>query len=526
MELSYMPMNDWPPLAWLARCRRDSQVVEVAHGSRVETSPAWFVEAVWDGDYNAGGFDRTDLVYGSGGTLRDDALVFVSSATTVDRLHWIEARGCVWVSNSLACLLAAVGGSVDPNYMRYFRDFETITRGVRSYQRTLASSAGPVHLTYYDNLLWHGGRISDAPKPSLKRNFSTFQRYHDFLETSLCKLARNMQSPRRAYPYEMLATMSSGYDSPCVAAVARRAGLRQSLSFSRSRDNRPDSGADIARRLGLEPLVVDSNVWRNTPLAEVPFIASDSKGEDVYYAGAADLLQGRVVLSGYGGGSMWGKGPSPPVNYERSDQAGLSLCEFRLWAGFLHCPAGYMGGRQTPDLRRISNSAEMQPWDVPDGYSRPICRRILEQAGVPRKQFGMEKKAASILLFDQRSFLSASSLADYRHWLEENCRRFNERGRLSRVVVSTADIVKAGPRVVARHLQTLAAASNRFGPNSLLGRISKSGKLTRFANHERLFAHIFPWSLEKAKQRYTTAPQFGQQDARDTQYEQQDLAPC
>src|SRR5205085_8235538 len=150
--------------------------------------------------------------------------------------------------------------------------------------------------------------------------------------------------------------------------------------FSQARDHRPDSGAEVARRLGLEPLVVDSSAWRGVPLPEVPFIASDSKGEDVYYRGAEDVLRGRVLLTGYGGSRVWDKGTAPPEYFERSDQSGLSLCEYRLWTGFLHCPVTFLGGRQTMDLRRISTAPEMAPWDVPGGYSRPLCRRILEQA--------------------------------------------------------------------------------------------------------------------------------------------------
>jgi hypothetical protein len=495
-NLVYTCIEEWPPLAWLATCDPGAPTVKVLHGARVETYPDWFAEAAWAGDYERGDFDRTDLVFGTGGRLRGDELTFVSSATTVDRLHSLSFNGRFFVSNSLACLLAVVNGRVAPDYEGYFRDFETIIRGITNYHRTVASSVGPVRLTYHDNLCWRDGALVEVAKPNPKRDFSTFERYRDLVESALCRLADNARSALRSYPYRLLATISSGYDSPAVAALARRAGLRQTLSFSASRDNRPDSGAEVARRLGLEPVVVDSTLWKSNRLPEVPFLASDAKGEDVYYDGARDVLDGALLLTGYGGSRVWNKGDDLLQDLERSDQSGLSLCEYRLWAGFLHCPVTYVGGRQTQDLRRISNAPEMVPWDVPGGYTRPICRRILEEAGVPRESFGMEKKAASILFFDRNSFLTEASLADYQVWCRRNleCR--------SGPVRRTATRLSAGARVAARGVQSLAGTLHAVLPIGLLERIRSSGRLTTFANHEALFAHVFPWSLEKAIERY------------------------
>jgi hypothetical protein len=495
MNLSYLPVDEWPPLAWLAVCD-GSGSVSVAHGNRVETHPHWFAEAVWAGAYEQADFDDTDLVFGTGGRLRGEGLVFVSSATVVDRLHALEAHGRTWVSNSLACLLAAVGATVDPHYHRYFHDFESIIGGLTKYRRTLASSAGPVRLTYYDNLAWQAGRLVEVHKPYPKRDFSTFARYRDFLEDTLCRLAENSKAPQRTHPYDLLATISSGYDSPTVAAVARRAGLRQTLSFAQARDGRPDSGAEVARRLGLEPLLIDSRAWQKGTLPEVPFIAADAKGEDVYYGGAAEVLRGRLLLTGYGGSRVWDKGIAPPEHLERSDQSGLSLCEYRLWAGFLHCPVTLLAARQTQDLRNISNSPEMAAWDVPGGYSRPICRRLLEEAGVPRQLFGQEKKAASILFFDRHSFLSPGSLADYQAWRHAHALAGRTPLRLVR------EGLAAGARTAVRGVQALAGALHRAVPVKLLARLSKSGKLTAFARYERLFAHVFPWALERATERY------------------------
>ena len=60
------------------------------------------------GDFDTGEFDQTDIVAGSGGRCRGNTLVFVSSGSTVDRLHFLETLEVGWISNSLACLLTTV----------------------------------------------------------------------------------------------------------------------------------------------------------------------------------------------------------------------------------------------------------------------------------------------------------------------------------------------------------------------------------------------------------------------------------
>src|SRR3989304_1630101 len=91
-RIAYTAVPDWPPLAWLARCRPGRTTVDVFHGLRVEGTPQWFVEAVWADRYAEADFDRTDLVFGSGGRLRNGMLTFVSSGSTVDRLQFLRRR--------------------------------------------------------------------------------------------------------------------------------------------------------------------------------------------------------------------------------------------------------------------------------------------------------------------------------------------------------------------------------------------------------------------------------------------------
>jgi hypothetical protein len=389
MQFTYQRVDSWPSLAWLARCRRGSEAIDVLHGPGVETTPSWFCEAIWDGEFDQGDFDRTDIVFGSGGRARDGTITFVSSGATVDRLQALDSGQDVLVSNSLPCLLAASRGAVDPAYPNYFRDFSSICLGLSRYRPLLATSAGAVRLIYFNNVIWDGTRLQQLPKPMPMRDFGTFTRYRGFLETGLQHLAANLTSTGRGRPFRLLGTISSGYDSPTIATLARSAGLRDVISFDRSRGEESDSGREVAERLGLQVTVVPRDDWQRVPLAEIPFLAADAKGEDVYFRSAEAMLTGSVLLTGFHGDKMWGKYTSAlSPDLVRGDQSGLSLTEYRLRAGFIHCPVPFMGVRQIRDVNRLSRSTELERWDVSGDYTRPICRRIVEEAGVPRELFG------------------------------------------------------------------------------------------------------------------------------------------
>ncbi len=509
MHFEYERVSTWPPLAWLARCPVSGESVagesvHVRHGARVETRADWFCEAVWDGTYEQGAFDRTDLVFGSGGRLREGALRFVSAGSTLDRLHSARAGGHVHVSNSLPCLLQALGAHVDPTYARYFEDFETIIHGLRRYKRTLATSAGPLRLTYFDNLRWNGQRLIEEEKPASERDFSSFRTYRHFLESSLRRLAENMAASERSHPYEMLGTLSSGYDSPTIVALARPAGLREALSFRQARGDKDDSGSGIAGALGVHVLSAERDAWESMEMAEVPFIAADAKGEDAYFSGVKSRLAGRVLLTGFHGDKVWGKETKAlGADVVRGDQSGLSLTEYRLRAGFIHCPVPFMGVRRIREIHAISNAPELAPWDVPGSYSRPICRRIVEEAGVPREQFGVEKKAASVLFFESDHFLTPGARAEYVRWLEARAGTWARKGHVPPHLASRMlHVPKALARLAAERLYEAAEAV----PRKVFPFRPVARRLAQFGQREYLFRFVFPWAVERAKERYAEPP--------------------
>lgn len=492
MQLEYAPRSDWPALSWLARCRSDGGIV-VSHGLGVETRPDWFCEAVWVGDFGSGDFDHTDIVFGSGGRVRGGRVTFVSSAATVDRLHSLNVGSDTIVSNSLPCLLAATGSELDPTYGRYVQDLASIKDGIDQYVRTLETSSGPLHLTYFRNLQLTASGAREVGKPDPDRGLGTFARYRAFLASALAALARNASDADRRRPYLLLTTISSGYDSPTVAALAREAGLTEAISFRRARLGYDDSGRAIAERLGLQVTEADRDAWRSARLPEVPFLAVDGCGEDVYFKGAEHLLRGRVLLTGFHGDRMWDTKPrdlSPQVR--RSDRSGLSLSEYRLLQEFIHCPVPFIGVRQIAAVNAISHSPELTAWRVPGRYSRPICRRIDEGAGVPRTQFGVTKKAASVLIANSRALLTPGSMRDFTDWLRDRAPAALSQSR------GFAPLVRGAACTTAALLERSAGVTPK-GERILR---ETAGRVSMMQPRHPLHLYLFPWAIDHARRRY------------------------
>ena len=504
MQLHYTVLDDWPPLAWLAVCRRDEVLLRC--GPQVERNQEWFCEAAWAGDYEEGAFDHTDIVAGTGGRLRADGVYFVSSGSTVDRLHSFEQNGEVLVSNSLPCLLVAVDADLSPSYPRYSLDMDTICEGLQDYQRFLQTSAGPVQFVYFNNLRWDGRDLETLAKPGGNEDFRDFERYHAFLSTCMEAIVRNAASGARKYPYTPLATLSTGYDSPTVATIARQFGCDEAITFDKARGGISDSGEAIARGLGLKLYSVDAESWRSIPFGEVPFIAGCDIGESIY-APAEPHLQRRLLLTGYLGGIWDFARTDLGTDLKRSDRGGLALTEYRLWAGFLHCPVPYWGVRQKREIKQISESPEMQPWSLEHtSYNRPIARRIVEEAGIPRELFGMEKKAAGRIISEE--FLSPASLQDYLEWLRQNQSAWLSQARFPPVRSMRFDqwlhTYTNAPR------RTVVALRRRIHDFPLVGGFA-SRILLRLEHWLRpptplevrnLRRYVFPWAVERAKERY------------------------
>jgi hypothetical protein len=501
MHFVFNLIHQWPPLAWAAYCSSTDLSIRVFHGAGVETNIDFFCEAVWDGDFEAANFDNTDLVFGSGCRLRSNKALFVSSGSTVDRLHILRIEKDAWISNSLACILTVSNAELDLVNNDYDRQLGTIVKGIDACKKDLKLLQGTVRLIYFNNVEWDGSTCKEIVKLNTDRDFSSFEKYQTFLAKSLNKIKINMSHSHRKFPYRMLGTLSSGYDSSTISVMASKEGLNEVISFANARGGDSDDGHEIAAHLGIKSTVFSRDQWRSENLIEAAFIASDAKGEDVYFSAAGKLLYGRVLLTGFHGDKVWGK-ETHKLNafIVRGDRSGLSLAEYRLQAGFIHLPVPFMGVRQIRDINAISKSPEMIRWDIAGQYSRPICRRIVEEAGIERALFGMKKKAASVLHGSGTDKLTVTVRKDLLQWLmQHEClwagkgcmspfRQYKKLKLLNIPMSSLGQITRLASRVVPQRFR------------SYLIRISL--KTEKFAPDRYLVKYAFPWAVAKVKENY------------------------
>jgi len=331
MNLHYALVAHWPPLAWLAECSVNDKTIRVYHGDRVETREDWFCEAVWAGDFPAGGFDKTDIVAGTGARIRDNGLCFVSSGSNINRLHSLAKDGTTLVSNSLICLLAQANARPELSYLAYSADYGEYKHTVfGDHTIEFPSSAGPVQLTYVANLHWNGNQLAEHDKPYSTPKLGSFNDYWNFMQGSMQLFASNASHHQRSHPYKMLCGLSNGYDSPTVATLAHALDGVETFTLATDRQGTDDSGEAIATTLGIPCHVLERDSRFTTPLAEVPFLAASGSVGDLAFKPAESLLRGSVLLTGFGGDLIWDKSTPLSAQTPIGDGSMVDSSEYQL----------------------------------------------------------------------------------------------------------------------------------------------------------------------------------------------------
>jgi hypothetical protein len=500
----------WPKLTWVAELADCDSLIHVQCGNGVEQRTDWFCEAVWDGEFEAGDFDQTDIVAGSGARRRDQGVTFVSAGSILDRLHYIELDDRVLVSNSLSALMVESGASIDITYAHYQRDFGTICAGLDRIKGTIRTSKGDINLVYFENLTWDGKQIQIVPKPRPIRDFFDFDKYQEFMQSAMHAVVTNSADPGRTFELDPLVSVSNGYDSPAVAVLASRAGVANAFTIGTDRDGKDDSGIRIGEALGYSVEVFDRNAWKQMEFAEVDCIAGSGAYGEVTFQGMQERLDGCLLLSGFWGGIIWNRSNSyVDPDFSGLDGCGLCFTEMRLERGFIHCPVPYWGGLQTADLARISQSNEMLPWSIGGRYDRPVSRRIVEEAGIPRDWFGMQKHGSSDKLLTMDNFLLKKSLADYERWIRRNASAWMRKGRIppyptlghcfDRFLV--VGVIWPIRRVVIPVFRRLAILS---GFDFMRDFVNWLRNTVEHLQQSALFfrRYTFPWALERSCQKY------------------------
>ncbi len=480
-----------PAASWLAMVV-DAKL-SVVCGTQVSVHEAGVFEGVWDDTFDAFDCDRAENVFGSGMRVREGRPVFVTPSHTLEGLYAYEERGRLVVSNSLAFLLEHEGIAV-PADVPLCRKLTTAVLGVEHYERVLfASGPGVVMRILNATLVVHDGRAAIRPRTATVR-FEDFEGYATHVRQVLQRLVENGRSRDGRSGYELVTTVSSGYDSAACAALAATIGGKCALTLSTGRSGRSDSGATVAEALRLT--VHEYDVVNSESAAIVQeFLASGMGGEDLPFAAFEPRLAGTMLLTGFHGDKLWEV--SVPANDQliRGDVSGSSLTEFRLRVGFVVVPVPFIGALSHHDIARISRSEEMRAYSVGGTYDRPIARRLTEEAGVPRSAFGGRKEMVSVLAFMRLRLLPPA--------VQQSVRRY------VRAHASVRDRVADGWWYV-RSLAWRAARRGavRARQRHLVPKIERA----ILGDDWRVFEHcapissefVFRWALEAVQGRYAT----------------------
>jgi hypothetical protein len=393
---------DIPVLSWAAILERKSEVVKILHGAWLETSEGSFVEGVWDGDFTKGEFENATALMGFGGKIKKDKALFCCPCHPLERLNLYRAADRIVLSPSLAFLLKLTGLTLDHRYAHYYWDFITFVRKMENHLGMLPTQGvetiNVIHCRDIEIDRDLDVRIKMKNNPP---EFKDYESYRMYLTECLRKMRDNSISPARRRTYDMISTISMGYDSPACAAIAAEIGCKSTVTHKVSIEDREqyhltgdDAGHVIAEALGMRAEIRDPKEYlMYDGMPEAEFTATGYDDEALVMSSFEGDFRQKMVVTGMHGENVWNRVSKTPVekNIYKLDGCGCSLSEFRYRVGFIHVPLPFCGSIRLPSINRISNSAEMAPWSLWNGYDRPIPRRIVEEKGVERKLFGQEK---------------------------------------------------------------------------------------------------------------------------------------
>jgi len=400
-QFNFLIDSDLPRLAWCARVERLNPRVDVRCGPWVESCDDAFYEGAWAGKVDQKEFDTATTSLATGARLLHSGLVFSTPTHTTQPIYSARRGNTRWFSNSLTFLLTESGISLREDYPYYESDIITIMFGLQGYRRYIPGTRGSrIFLHYHCNVIVGADfSVSEVSKHRLPPP-SSYDVYVTLLRREVAAVVANATSSARRHTFEPLSTISSGYDSPACSVIAREAGCSEAFTFTKARSeftSRSDSGKAIGEALGLKTVELDIDVGLADRhyVTEAEFISTGYGGDDVIMSAAESLLERRLLFTGTHGDKIWDRHCVPGGDtIVRGDPSGSSLAEFRLRVGFVVFPVPFIGATRYSDIVRIAQSAAMREWSVnSESYDRPIPRRIVESAGIPRMWFGQSKKA-------------------------------------------------------------------------------------------------------------------------------------
>lgn len=402
MVFKYKIKNTLPPLSWLATIEEGNDIIEVLAGCAVEIFDNFFVSGVWDGEFEKGDFDNCNFSCCTGARLYGDRVTFLTPHHINACIFAIKEKDSLFLSNSASFLLAFTDNKFDPNYYEYDNDFCCETLGERNLRPPYHSSApllnkSKLFIYSYTKIVVDKNLNIDLVKRSSNFQFDNFFSYRKGVSDTLNLLSKNSSSSKRKYNYGMMATVSRGYDATTCAVFAKEIGCDEAFTFNRPSHYKDDCGTEIAKLLGYSTIhECDGDFAKsNTEYIEAADFASGDSGVLITFEGYKDLLRNKLLFCGFQGDEFWGI-DHPPYNdlYYPIEGSNSNSYEIFLQTNTVLIMIPYIGADHATQIYNISLANEMAPWRLGVKYDRPICRRIVEEAGVSREMFGQKKVGA------------------------------------------------------------------------------------------------------------------------------------
>jgi hypothetical protein len=417
-----------PRLAWGAVLEKGRGNVTVYHGEQVEIREDGFFEGVWNGPGEVAAALEATVACGTGGQSDDADVRFWTSTDNLYPLHSVAVGDRLFVSNSPVFAQVLARETPDPSYPFYYDDFIRLARRCYNAHGSLRTASGNRLRLHFGHVMMvdRNLNVSFSRHPACA-SFSDYESYYRLLASSVHQVLDNGASSSRCFPYKPLASCSGGYDANACAALAARAGCTEAITFtsSEAREDESDSGEHIADALNMRCFTADKRAFLDTAdLSEFCIVPHSMYPT---YSAFEQILAGRILVSGSSGGMIWSKGSAGYIDDGCISWlrfvSSYGLLEFRLRVGFLVFLPSRIGFIHNREILRINCSTEMKPWSVGNNYDRPIARRIIEEAGVDRRAFGMRKMASSQVRLDGPAVQRSAIGPAYRAFMEQRARQ-------------------------------------------------------------------------------------------------------
>ena len=402
MKFIYEINKKVPKGSWCATLTKGNEECKIEAGEGIEFNNDFFVYGVWDDDFSLGNFNKTNFSCCTGGSVKNckwGGVEFSTPSHMLESLYGIKKDNTFFISNSIPMILKRSGLSLDPNYMNYQRDLCSSMFGMKNQ-----ITSSPLKNGYFINYFRNCNIEIDINLNFVKRNhilqfeFNNYEDYLQCLKKTLSKIQKNATDDKRKIKFNMITTISKGYDAAASSALAREIDCKRTLSFNQPIKYEQDCGLEIARNLGYsEIFIVNGDKYLiDNNLEEIDSFVNGSLNPNLFSA-FKDEFENSLIFKGNRGDSLWERNHEN-INNNLDFTNGNTLStndhteiEFALKINSVFIPVPLITGNNWESLNKISDSEEMKKWSVSSSYDRPIPRRILEEKGIKRNAFGFKK---------------------------------------------------------------------------------------------------------------------------------------